>query len=114
MVEKVLSKFWIFVVKRLISIIFPSILYLGIPIQSPILRFLEVETCIPVTNPKMVSLKTKRTTAVTAPKTPITVCKPMPKITKIPISEKITIPKILNDSEIALIAVILYLSWFCS
>ena len=80
---------------------FPSMLYFGIPIQSPTFMFLEVETCNPVTNPRMVSLNTRSTTAVIAPSRVITVDKLTPKITKRPIIEKMTIPKILKVSEMA-------------
>ncbi|MNE54082.1 hypothetical protein D3C80_1488430 [compost metagenome] len=63
----VLSKFLILVVSRLISITFPSSLYLVTLIQSPTLKSLDVATWIPEINPRIVSRKISSTTAVIAP-----------------------------------------------
>ena len=84
----------------------PSKSYLGIPIQSPTFRLLEVATWIPVINPRMVSLKTSTKTAVIAPKLPKMVVLFIPKTTLTAIIVKIKIPIVFKVWEMALMATI--------
>ena len=64
----VLSQFSIFAENKPISKTLPSIFCPGKTIQSPTLIVLEKAICIPEINPKIVSLKIRIKTAVSAPK----------------------------------------------